>query len=136
MLAALGKPQSLKTIVPDRPGHDRRYALDFTKIQRELGWQPTVEFESGLAETVQWYAGNRDWWEPLLDRAPVREEQAWSELQRSRQAPPPLAGWKEFRGILHSHSHLSHDSEMPFVQILDALKQNDFHGSSLPYLTI
>ena len=52
VLAALGKPQSLKTIVPDRPGHDRRYALDFTKIQRELGWQPTVEFESGRDRAV------------------------------------------------------------------------------------
>lgn len=78
VLAALGKPQTLKTIVPDRPGHDRRYALDFTKIQRELGWQPTVDFETGLTETVRWYAENRDWWEPLLDRAPVKEDQAWS----------------------------------------------------------
>lgn len=50
VLAALGKPQSLKIIVPDRPGHDRRYALDFTKIQRELDWQPTVDFETGLTE--------------------------------------------------------------------------------------
>jgi dTDP-glucose 4,6-dehydratase len=78
VLGALGKPSSLKTTVPDRPGHDRRYALDWTKIHRELGWQPEVEFETGIAETVRWYADHRVWWEPLLDRAPVNEEVAWS----------------------------------------------------------
>jgi dTDP-glucose 4,6-dehydratase len=79
VLAALGKPASLKTIVPDRPGHDRRYVLDFTKIQRELGWQPEVPFDRGLAETVEWYAQHRSWWEPLRDRAPVVEESAWAK---------------------------------------------------------
>ncbi|MDE3085552.1 MAG: dTDP-glucose 4,6-dehydratase [Acidobacteriota bacterium] len=73
VLGALGKPETLKTIVPDRPGHDRRYLLDTTKIRTELGWEPTVPFEGGLAETVQWYAEHRDWWEPLRDRAPVVE---------------------------------------------------------------
>jgi dTDP-glucose 4,6-dehydratase len=77
VLGALGKPASLKTIVPDRPGHDRRYVLDFTKIQRELGWQPEVDFDDGLADTVEWYARHRSWWEPLRDRAPVVEESAW-----------------------------------------------------------
>jgi dTDP-glucose 4,6-dehydratase len=77
ILAALGKPASLKTIVPDRPGHDRRYLLDASKIERELGWRPTVDFDTGLEETVRWYAENRDWWEPLKRRAPV-EETAWS----------------------------------------------------------
>jgi dTDP-glucose 4,6-dehydratase len=76
ILAALDKPQSLKTIVPDRPGHDRRYLLDAAKIERELGWRPSVDFDSGLEETVRWYADNRDWWEPLKRRAPV-EETAW-----------------------------------------------------------
>jgi len=74
VLAALGKPASLKTIVPDRPGHDRRYLLDITKIRTELGWTPSISFEDGIAETVEWYAANRAWWEPLLDRAPVVEE--------------------------------------------------------------
>ena len=78
VLGALGKPQSLKTTVPDRPGHDRRYALDWTKISRELGWQPTIPFDRGIAETVRWYAAHRTWWEPLLARAPVNEEIAWS----------------------------------------------------------
>ena len=77
VLAELGKPPELKTIVPDRPGHDRRYVLDWTKIRGELGWQPEVAFERGIAETVGWYAEHRDWWQPLLDRAPVREEVAW-----------------------------------------------------------
>lgn len=70
------KPQSLKTIVPDRPGHDRRYLLDTTKIRDELGWEPAHGWRDGLAETVAWYTANRDWWEPLKKRAPV-EETAW-----------------------------------------------------------
>ena len=76
VLDTLGKPDSLKKIVPDRPGHDRRYLLDCTKIRKELGWEPTVGFAEGLADTVRWYADNRAWWEPLLDRAPVVET-AW-----------------------------------------------------------
>lgn len=77
ILDALGKPASLKTIVPDRPGHDRRYVLDWKKINTELGWAPEIDFEEGLADTVRWYAENRSWWEPLMDRAPVIEEDAW-----------------------------------------------------------
>jgi dTDP-glucose 4,6-dehydratase len=78
VLTRLGKPASLKTIVPDRPGHDRRYVLDWTKIHSELGWSPSIPFEQGLDETVDWYAKNRAWWEPLRDRAPVVEGTAWS----------------------------------------------------------
>ncbi len=77
VLDALGKPASLKTVVPDRPGHDRRYLLDASKIAAELGWAPEVDFTTGLRETVQWYAANRAWWEPLRDRAPVVET-AWA----------------------------------------------------------
>jgi dTDP-glucose 4,6-dehydratase len=76
VLAALGKPSSLKTIVPDRPGHDRRYLLNASKIGDELGWKPTIDFQAGMAETVAWYADNRGWWEPLKGRAPVVES-AW-----------------------------------------------------------
>jgi dTDP-glucose 4,6-dehydratase len=76
VLELTGKPASLKTIVPDRPSHDRRYLLDATKLRRELGWQPQVSFEDGLRSTVDWYRANRDWWEPLKERAPVRES-AW-----------------------------------------------------------
>jgi dTDP-glucose 4,6-dehydratase len=71
-----GKSESLKTIVPDRPGHDRRYLLDSSKLRRELGWEPEIGWEEGLRETVEWYAANREWWEPLKERAPV-EETAW-----------------------------------------------------------
>jgi dTDP-glucose 4,6-dehydratase len=76
VLELTGKPQSLKTIVPDRPGHDRRYLLDSSKLRRELGWEPEISWENGLREAVEWYAGNRGWWEPLKERAPV-EETAW-----------------------------------------------------------
>jgi dTDP-glucose 4,6-dehydratase len=77
VLELTGKPESLKTIVPDRPGHDRRYLLDSSKIRRELGWEPEISFEDGLGATADWYAANRAWWEPLRDRAPVRET-AWN----------------------------------------------------------
>jgi dTDP-glucose 4,6-dehydratase len=77
ILAALGQPSSLKKIVPNRPGHDRRYLLDSSKIRTQLGWEPLTSFEEGMADTVAWYAANRGWWEPLRDRAPV-EETAWA----------------------------------------------------------
>ena len=76
VLGLLGKPAALKEIVPDRPGHDRRYLLDTTKIRTELGWRPLVDFDRGVADTVAWYAANRAWWEPLRGRAPVVET-AW-----------------------------------------------------------
>jgi dTDP-glucose 4,6-dehydratase len=76
VLAATGQPASLKVIVPDRPGHDRRYLLDSARIRRQLGWQPEVGFGEGLASTVAWYAENRAWWEPRRDLAPVQET-AW-----------------------------------------------------------
>jgi dTDP-glucose 4,6-dehydratase len=76
VLELTAKPASLKTIVPDRPGHDRRYLLDSSKIRRELGWAPQIEWDAGLAQTVAWYRENRSWWEPLKARAPVQET-AW-----------------------------------------------------------
>ena len=77
VLELTGKPESLKAIVPDRPGHDRRYLLDSSKLRRELGWEPGIAFDEGLRATAEWYAANRAWWEPLKGRAPVREN-AWS----------------------------------------------------------
>jgi dTDP-glucose 4,6-dehydratase len=77
VLELTGRPASLKEIVPDRPGHDRRYLLDSTKIRTELGWRDEIPFEQGLAETVRWYADNREWWEPLKGRAPVAESTSW-----------------------------------------------------------
>ena len=60
--------ERLITFVTDRPGHDRRYAIDPTRIRTELGWRPSVTVEEGLARTVEWYLANEDWWRPLLDR--------------------------------------------------------------------
>ena len=62
----LHKPESLITYVADRKGHDRRYAIDPTKIHRELGWLPETKFEDGIRRTVQWYLDHRDWWETIL----------------------------------------------------------------------
>lgn len=61
ILAALGKPESLIQYVTDRPGHDLRYAIDCSKAERELGWTPTVSFERGLAETIDWYKSHANW---------------------------------------------------------------------------
>jgi dTDP-glucose 4,6-dehydratase len=58
--------RKLINFVPDRPGHDFRYAIDFSKLKAELGWSPQHSFETGLLATVQWYLDNRAWWEPLL----------------------------------------------------------------------
>ncbi|MDB1090001.1 dTDP-glucose 4,6-dehydratase [Streptomyces sp. ACA25] len=65
LLDMLGADRSMVERVPDRKGHDRRYSVDITKISEELGYRPLVPFDRGLAETVAWYAGHRDWWEPL-----------------------------------------------------------------------
>jgi len=65
ILKVLGKPESLITFVKDRPGHDRRYAIDATKAKRELGFSVTVPFEAGIAGTVGWYVENREWWERI-----------------------------------------------------------------------
>jgi dTDP-glucose 4,6-dehydratase len=61
LLHLLGKPQSLIEHVKDRPGHDRRYAIDCSKAERELGWTPTIPLEVGLRETIEWYQTNRNW---------------------------------------------------------------------------
>lgn len=62
ILRALDKPQSLKKSVQDRLGHDRRYAIDSTKIETELGWRPAFQFEEGMEKTIAWYLENREWW--------------------------------------------------------------------------
>ena len=68
ILAELGKPESLITYVKDRLGHDRRYAIDATKIKRELGWTPSVDFDTGIRAAIKWYLDNREWWEKILAR--------------------------------------------------------------------
>lgn len=69
ILRELGKPESLITYVQDRPGHDRRYAIDNTKITTELGWKPSYTFENGIHETIQWYLSNQDWVERITSGA-------------------------------------------------------------------
>jgi dTDP-glucose 4,6-dehydratase len=63
-----GPRRGLISFVPDRPGHDRRYAIDATKLETELGWRAEETFETGLRRTVRWYLDRRDWWEPLRAR--------------------------------------------------------------------
>jgi dTDP-glucose 4,6-dehydratase len=65
ILKRLGKPVSLIRHVKDRPGHDRRYAIDSSKIQRELGWSPQISFEEGMERTVRWYLENEVWWRKI-----------------------------------------------------------------------
>jgi dTDP-glucose 4,6-dehydratase len=66
ILQNLNKPESLITYVKDRLGHDRRYAIDSSKIQNELSWTPSYTFERGIAETVKWYTSNKQWWERII----------------------------------------------------------------------
>jgi dTDP-glucose 4,6-dehydratase len=77
-----GGRRRLITFVKDRPGHDRRYAIDYTKLNRELGWSPAESFASGLRKTVQWYLEHRPW----SERIRSGEYQAWiSEQYADRQ---------------------------------------------------
>lgn len=66
ILKKLGKGEELIEYVKDRPGHDRRYAIDSSKIQNELGWKPTFEFEHAISDTIDWYLNNRNWWERIV----------------------------------------------------------------------
>ena len=73
VLEKLGKPKTFKTYVEDRPGHDKRYLLDSTKIKKELGWEAKTSFEKGLDTTIEWYKQNQDWWLPLLNKGFVEK---------------------------------------------------------------
>lgn len=66
ILSVLDKPESLIRFVKDRPGHDRRYAIDPSKLENELGWKAQVDFDEGIQKTVEWYLANRSWWEEIL----------------------------------------------------------------------
>jgi dTDP-glucose 4,6-dehydratase len=66
ILKHVGKPESLITFVKDRPGHDRRYAIDSRKTQSELGWRPGTDFDTGIAQTVEWYASNQTWLDQVV----------------------------------------------------------------------
>ncbi len=66
ILKELGKPESLIKFVKDRKGHDRRYAIDPTKITTQLGWEPETKFENGIVKTIKWYLDHKDWWEEII----------------------------------------------------------------------
>lgn len=66
ILKELGKPESLIKFVEDRKGHDRRYAIDPTKITTQLGWEPETKFENGIVKTIKWYLDHQDWWEEII----------------------------------------------------------------------
>jgi dTDP-glucose 4,6-dehydratase len=77
IIATLGLDESAKTYVEDRPGLDRRYLLDSSKIRRELGWAPRLDVETALDHTICWYRDNEAWWRPLVGR-PTVDEEAWA----------------------------------------------------------
>ena len=68
ILKALDKPESLIKYVKDRPGHDRRYAIDPSKIHRELGWLPETSFAEGIKKTINWYLNHQEWWRPIVEK--------------------------------------------------------------------
>jgi len=67
ILDILGKSHDMIEFVGDRPGHDKRYSIDCSKIENEIGWKPKYKFDDALKQTVQWYLENKEWWEPLID---------------------------------------------------------------------
>ncbi len=81
ILELMDADESMLKIVPDRPGHDRRYAVNWSKINHQLGWEPTVTLKEGLTKTISWYQNNPDWWQPLKIRAQDWYRQQYSKLQ-------------------------------------------------------
>jgi dTDP-glucose 4,6-dehydratase len=82
LLKILGKPESLITFVKDRPGHDLRYAVDASRIEREFGWRPSVTFEQGLAITVEWYLKNEPWWRRVMSGEYREYYRTWYEERK------------------------------------------------------
>jgi dTDP-glucose 4,6-dehydratase len=70
ILERLGKPEKLIRHVADRPGHDRRYAVDTTRIRQELGWEPRRDWRQTLDDTVDWYVANPEWWHAIRNSDP------------------------------------------------------------------
>ena len=77
ILEKLGKPKNLIKFVKDRPAHDRRYAMDWSKIKRELGWEPEFEFENALDETIKWYLENQEWWKRVISGEYQKYYETW-----------------------------------------------------------
>ena len=88
ILKELNRPESLMNYVQDRPGHDRRYAVDHTKITSELGWRPAYTFEEGLRETIQWYRRNTDW----VERVVTGDYQVYYENMYGSRSEPGRGG--------------------------------------------
>lgn len=81
VLKIMGKDEGYLSFVEDRPGHDRRYAVDCSKIKKELGWKPRYDLWKGLEKTVKWYKNNEQWWRPLKKEA----EGFYLKLSRRRR---------------------------------------------------
>lgn len=79
LLKFLGQSEDLITFVDDRLAHDRRYAIDSSKLQRELSWKPSVTFEEGIAKTFEWYNSHAEWWQKLIDKMEERKHQVVSK---------------------------------------------------------
>ncbi len=77
ILDKMGKPNDLIEFVGDRPGHDKRYSIDSSKIQNQIGWKPEYDFDNALKQTVDWYLQNKEWWEPLADER-MLHPQPWT----------------------------------------------------------
>jgi dTDP-glucose 4,6-dehydratase len=77
---ARGSRRRLISFVADRPGHDRRYGIDASKLENELGWRAVESFDAGLAKTVQWYLENRSWWQAIIDRGYKAERAGLSQI--------------------------------------------------------
>ena len=77
ILKILSKPIDMITYVGVRPGHDKRYSIDCSKIENEVGWKPSISFETALEKTVNWYLNNAEWWNPLVDEATLHP-QPWT----------------------------------------------------------
>jgi dTDP-glucose 4,6-dehydratase len=82
LLKVMGLSDHLLHFIKDRPGQDRRYAIEYTKIKNELGWAPTVTFEQGLSDMVDWYRKNEAWWRPIKASSGYRQ---WFEIQFGRE---------------------------------------------------
>ena len=77
ILSLMEKPDAIIEHVGDRPGHDKRYSIDSSKIQNEIGWKPAYDFDNAIKQTVDWYLKNKDWWEPLADEK-MLHPQPWT----------------------------------------------------------
>ena len=77
ILGLMEKPNDMIEHVGDRPGHDKRYSIDSSKIQNEIGWKPAYDFDNAIKQTVDWYLKNKDWWEPLADEK-MLHPQPWT----------------------------------------------------------